>query len=315
MGCDVSGPIRAYLKKTARKAWFLVVFFWTACTSFSAYLPGPEEPSVPRPYPITFQADTIQDLGEAPFIPLVPGIAYTSFAIHNPPLESWAVMVDLSHPQLKIIVGPPAERPGVGRSITVRHFAEKTNSLVAINTAPFGPVSDREGEIREHIGLGIHKYELLSPPHPRYSALVITQEKTAAIIEQEVLVKNPQLLQEIPYGIGGFFIILKDGEILPYRAIRNPRSAIGVLPDKKHIILLVIDGRRRSSVGATAQETAEILRRLGARDGLLLDGGGSTTLSVKRPGEAAEVLNIPIHDNIPGKERAVGLCLGIQYEE
>jgi len=314
MGCDVSGSMTAHLKKIARKAWFLVVFFWTACTSFPVYLPGPEEASLPRPYPITFQSDTIQAL-DVSFTSLVPGITYTSFAIHNPPLEGWAVMVDLSQPQVEIVVGPPVERPGQGRSITVRHFAERTNSLVAINTAPFGPVSDREGEHREHIGLGINEYEVLSVPHPRYSALIITKEKTAAIIEQEVLVKDPHLLQEIPYGIGGFFTILKDGEILPYRAIRNPRSAIGVLPDKKHIILLAIDGRRQSSVGATAQETAEILHQLGAQDGLLLDGGGSTTLVVKRPGEAAEVLNIPIHDNIPGKERAVGLCLGIRYTE
>ncbi|MCX7656137.1 MAG: phosphodiester glycosidase family protein [Treponemataceae bacterium] len=307
--------MKAHLKKTVRRAWFLAVFAWTSCTSFSGYLSSPEGPFLPRPYSIAFQANTIQDL-EAPFIPLVPGITYTRFTIQNPPLESWAVMVDLSHPHVEIVVGPPVEYPGVGRSITVRHFAEKTNSLVAINATPFEPVSDREGEIRQHRGLGINQYEILSFPHPRYSALIITKEKNAIIMDQSLFVQAPHLLSEVSYGIGGFFTILKEGSILSYKEIRSPRSAIGVLADKKHIILLVIDGRRQSSVGATAGETAEILRRLGAQDGLLLDGGGSTTLVVQRPGEtSAQILNIPIHSTIPRKERAVGLCLGVRYRE
>jgi hypothetical protein len=62
---------------------------------------------------------------------------------------------------------------------------------------------------------------------------------------------------------------------------RQPRTLAGVRADGR-ILLVTIDGRRPGwSVGATLPEAARLMRSLGARDALNLDGGGSTTMTVR----------------------------------
>ena len=61
---------------------------------------------------------------------------------------------------------------------------------------------------------------------------------------------------------------------------RNPRTMAGVAPDGR-VLLVTVDGRRpRVSVGVTLAEGARVMRALGARDAMNLDGGGSTTMVV-----------------------------------
>ncbi|QKW05146.1 phosphodiester glycosidase family protein [Streptomyces sp. NA04227] len=62
---------------------------------------------------------------------------------------------------------------------------------------------------------------------------------------------------------------------------RNPRTAAGVTADGR-LILLTADGRRPGhSVGLSLPETAAVMRALGARNALNLDGGGSTAMVVE----------------------------------
>ena len=59
---------------------------------------------------------------------------------------------------------------------------------------------------------------------------------------------------------------------------RNPRTLAGVKPDGT-VLLVAADGRAPGrSVGLSFAESADVLVALGARDGLNLDGGGSTAL-------------------------------------
>ena len=58
---------------------------------------------------------------------------------------------------------------------------------------------------------------------------------------------------------------------------RNPRTAVGYTAEGK-IILLVVDGRQFSSVGASLIELANIMISLGAVEAINLDGGGSSTI-------------------------------------
>lgn len=60
---------------------------------------------------------------------------------------------------------------------------------------------------------------------------------------------------------------------------RHPRTAIGVTADDK-LLLVTVDGRSALSVGATLEEMAAIMKRLGAVNALNCDGGGSTTMVV-----------------------------------
>jgi Phosphodiester glycosidase len=62
---------------------------------------------------------------------------------------------------------------------------------------------------------------------------------------------------------------------------RNPRTLAGVRADGK-LLLVTVDGRRPGwSVGMTLPEAARLMRSLGARDAINLDGGGSSTMVVR----------------------------------
>ncbi len=60
---------------------------------------------------------------------------------------------------------------------------------------------------------------------------------------------------------------------------QRPRTAVGYTQDGK-LIMLVAEGGRLQSSGATLQQLAQIMLSLGAVEAMNLDGGGSTTMAV-----------------------------------
>lgn len=60
---------------------------------------------------------------------------------------------------------------------------------------------------------------------------------------------------------------------------RHPRTAVGVTAGGA-VLLVTVDGRQSHSAGMTMWELAQVMRDLGARHALSLDGGGSTTMTV-----------------------------------
>jgi hypothetical protein len=71
-------------------------------------------------------------------------------------------------------------------------------------------------------------------------------------------------------------------------ASRQPRTLAGVRADGR-LLLVTVDGRAPGwSAGMTLAEAARLMRSLGARDAMNLDGGGSTTMSVR-----GQVVNRP----------------------
>jgi hypothetical protein len=82
---------------------------------------------------------------------------------------------------------------------------------------------------------------------------------------------------------------------------RNPRTLAGVTRDGR-LVLVAVDGRRPGfSVGASFAESAGVLRALGAADGVNLDGGGSTSVTV-----GSALVNRP---SDPTGERPIGDAL------
>lgn len=85
--------------------------------------------------------------------------------------------------------------------------------------------------------------------------------------------------------VTGRIRLLRAGDIAApdrdkYLFRRHPRTIVGSTWDGK-IMMVTIDGRERTSVGATLRESAEIVQGLGMRDAVNLDGGGSATLAVR----------------------------------
>lgn len=78
---------------------------------------------------------------------------------------------------------------------------------------------------------------------------------------------------------------------VPFNTLRHPRSAIGIKPNGK-VILLTIDGRHENSAGASLFELTKIMRWLGCTSAINLDGGGSTALWIDTD-EGNGVVNYP----------------------
>jgi len=240
------------------------------------------------------------------------GLVYYAGRVSRPHIEFNALRVDLSHPAPRIYaagggVALPHEKFS---SIKVSSFVRGNNLTAGINALPFDPVSGKEGEPRANIGIVIADGVMVSPPYAQFDALVFYTDGSVAIRSQSVI----QSAEDITNAIGGFHCILEEGELVPRvlsETARHPRSAAGISPDGRYLYLLVIDGRRPGSIGATEAETALLLQALGAGEGINFDGGGSSALALRYGDGKVRVVNIPIHGHIPGRERAVAGCLGI----
>jgi len=119
--------------------------------------------------------------------------------------------------------------------------------------------------------------------------------------------------------IGGYPLLLQDGDTVVTKCwapicSRHPRTVIGV-DGEGRMLLVVVDGRRRGSVGMDLVQLANLMRRLGAVSALNLDGGGSTTMVVRgkvvnRPSDGHErprSTAVLILDGPDGGEWIVGL--------
>jgi len=251
------------------------------------------------------------------------GIAYCAGKVSRPRMKFNALRIDLSNPNLRILAAGGGGLAGglAGGSLEngkflstkVSSFVRDNGLLAGINALPFDPVSGTEGEPRTNVGIVIADGVVISPPHPRFDALVFYKDGGMAIVSQSALsAENSD--HAITNAVGGFQRILEAGEPVP-RVLtikaRHPRSAAGISPDGRFLYLLVIDGRQPGSVGSTEAETALMLRALGAGEGINFDGGGSTALALRYPDGTVRVVNTPVHGNIPGRERAVAGCLGV----
>ena len=243
---------------------------------------------------------------------LTSGLEYFAGKISRPRIEFHALRIDLNAPNLRIVVSPGGDDGGKTVSIRVSSFVRDKDLLAGINALPFDTVSGAEGEPRINVGLVIADGVMLSPPHKTFDALVFYKDGRAAIAAQSEISDHDS--GSIENAVGGFYRILEHGELAP-RVLnindRHPRSAAGISSDSRFLYLLVIDGRQIKSAGGTEAETALILRALGAYDAINFDGGGSSAMALRCPDNTVRVVNTPIQDQIPGRERAVAGCLGI----
>jgi hypothetical protein len=106
--------------------------------------------------------------------------------------------------------------------------------------------------------------------------------------ERDTLRLAPALAPVAPrQAVGGFPILVRDGRVDPgvdsagavsFRG-PNPRTAVGVAANGRRLLLVANDGRLPGySTGMSLRELAELFVRMGAREAINLDGGGSTTL-------------------------------------
>ncbi|MEV4761660.1 phosphodiester glycosidase family protein [Micromonospora chokoriensis] len=114
---------------------------------------------------------------------------------------------------------------------------------------------------------------------------------------------------KLTFAVGGA-PILRDGAPLVGLDTKTAavRSSAGVSPDGRTVYLVALAGRAPASAGFTIAELADLMRAFGAYDAVNLDGGGSSTVAVREPGQAAATARNNPSD---GTERAVANGIGI----
>lgn len=118
--------------------------------------------------------------------------------------------------------------------------------------------------------------------------------------------------------VGGFPLLVRDSALAPVLdsahvqnlgRVRHPRTAVGTARGGRRLLLVVVDGRQpRYSEGMTLPELGRLMLELGARDALNLDGGGSSTMAVRRGSGDVQVVNRP---SDAAGERAVANALAV----
>ncbi len=118
--------------------------------------------------------------------------------------------------------------------------------------------------------------------------------------------------------ISGLLMLVAGGNLLPEvlqaqgADTPQPRTAVGLDKNARWLTIVVVDGRQAGySQGATLVELAELLIEKGAFYAMNMDGGGSSTMVTAGKNGKARLLNSPIDQRIPGRERPVGNHLGI----
>ena len=116
----------------------------------------------------------------------------------------------------------------------------------------------------------------------------------------------------ISMAVTGGAVILKDGAI-PAKFShdspgRNPRTAIGSSKDGKQVIIVTVDGRQEKSLGMTLTELAKLMAELGAYNAINLDGGGSTTMTARKPG--TNIINV-VNSPSDGMPRSIANAIGV----
>lgn len=223
------------------------------------------------------------------------------------PQAAYALRVDLREPGIEFLATPSnGDKPGETDGRKTSAFLKEFNCQAAINASPFSPAQDGQGDPKDVLGLAISRGEKYSDPNKTYPAIIFTKDNKARIVE-------PPFNTAGAYNaVGGFAVILEEGRNVGADAGRHPRTAAGISKKGRYLYLLVIDGRQGAySAGATTSETAKWLLRLGAWNGINLDGGGSTAMAVQDRDGQPKLVNRPIHNNIPGVERVSANHLGI----
>jgi len=96
--------------------------------------------------------------------------------------------------------------------------------------------------------------------------------------------------ENVREAIGGREFIVRDGatSISPHTAIADqlhPRTALGITA-AGDLVLATVDGRQSGySSGVDLEELAQLMRSRGVVQALNMDGGGSTTMAVRLPGD------------------------------
>ncbi len=233
-------------------------------------------------------------------------------------MRVFAIRVDTKAPGIRFIATERCDRYKADvsetRRIPTKLFLTLSKCQVAINGDFFTPfIPANQSSYTNLLHLSVSEGEVVSPASDGASVLISRDNKVS------IMPTTPTTsLNNVWTAISGSGMVLVDGNPVEGDTSLHPRSAAGVSQDGRYVYLMAIDGRQKGwSDGATTKEVGEWLARLGAYNGLNLDGGGSTTLVKMSYDGKPVVLNSPVGwaalngVSLRGRERFNGNSLGV----
>ena len=255
-------------------------------------------------------------------IMLFEGVEYIR-EIHNDPRPYIVhiVRIDLTTPDIAFLVTPPADDLDDDLSArTTSQFLEEFDLQLAINGDFFDPWwSNGPFSYYPHTGDGVNTRGLAASLGNVYTNGYMTSRYyTTLYINQNNQASVNAPIGNIYNAISGYLTIVRNGQVInprgsdPYLWNPHPRTAVGINQAGTEMIMVLVDGRQVNySEGVTIPELAQILWDNGVYNAINLDGGGSVTLAVEGDDDESIVLNSPIDQYIPGRERPIANHLGI----
>jgi hypothetical protein len=238
----------------------LFVFLFASCVSLRGQVLSAEDEAIL--YPVeTYVPESFT------WQEVVPGVKAFDFENPDLPLIYHAVKINLDKADLTLAASQ-WERTS--------DFAEREKCLAAMNATPFDKTRLA----------GIYKMNgnLLSDPVARYAVLGLRCGAGGEVLSGQIFEsQTDEELAEYDAAFGGFFVVLKDGQVQKdFIRRQTSRSGAGLSADGKTLYLLVVEGERpQKSLGLSYPQCGEIFRAMGCRDALEFDGGGSSDLCIK----------------------------------
>ncbi len=242
-----------------------------------------------------------QELSVAEFDGWVAGIGFTEVDVVTPALVHGRIdgngqRINVALVHLSATRGVSVSPGDRGRA-TVGTWAAEIGADVAINGNWYAPYDGPAVSGGVVYGGDDHFYTSLFGFTADGDAIIDHHREINAAVDDRVV-----------EGVSGHPTLVYRGEPTtdfgtdPTFLARHPRTAIALDRSGDVLILVTVDGRSSVARGMTGAETVELLVSLGAHDGVMLDGGGSTTMWIANRG----IVNRP-----SGSPRSVGNQLAV----
>jgi len=250
---------------------------------------------------------------------LYEGVIYRRVIRFTPrPMIAHVIVIDTKVNGIRFLVTPAdseGELPLNAR--TTSQFLDEFGVQLAINGDGFDPWWSRSpADYYPHVGDPVVPLGFSASGGKIYTQGIpkeIGVEPTLYISRRNSLSFN-QRPDKVFQAISGDRMLIQQGRVVDglEAAELDPRTAIGLNKNGRYVILVVVDGRQPFySDGATFVQLAELMLDQGAYIGMSLDGGGSSTMVTEGENGQPVILNSPIDNYIPGRERPVANHFGV----
>lgn len=246
---------------------------------------------------------------------LFPGVDYARKVQLAPrPMVIHVIAIDKRTSRLRFLVTPPDNRENQFplRARTTSQFLQEFGVQIAINGDGFSPWwSHSPVDYYPHAG------DPVQPRGDTASRGKVYWTSTAPVPTLYISTRNLMSFDEPnkPFNaISGEYLLVMGGDPIPdlNNSTTQPRTAVGYSRNGRFLYMVVVDGRQPLySEGITLNELAHLMISLGAQYAMNLDGGGSSTMVVEGNDGRPRILNSPIDNYIPGRERPVADHLGV----